>query len=366
MAALAEFPHHKCVAKRDSADPNRVVAPLQYLTSGVWRYPITAAVCRDILNYDNFADYNPPDYTAAICMGRGPKGEGRPPWADSPVPSSATKWNELERDPVTGKAVVDRRSLGGKYLLRKNYTPSYIEEEEGPLGLRELVYLESYVTVPLNPCGLTGITGRGLLGRWGPNHAADPLVTRYKTKPDADEHLAEVEVPTSTAPGAPKKRLWCVLNNETKLPVLECVCIKRAGEAGRGEWALPGGMVDPGEVVSLTVRREFGEEALAGCSAEERRKIDELFQVSEDDVQRGCSEVLYKGYVDDPRNTDNAWMETVVFHFHDAGDTLQGVNFRAGSDAADVAWVAISSKLELYASHSEFVRLAAQQLGAHW
>ena len=21
--------------------------------------------------------------------------------------------------------------------------------------------------------------GRGLLGRWGPNHAADPLVTRY-------------------------------------------------------------------------------------------------------------------------------------------------------------------------------------------
>ena len=29
-----------------------------------------------------------------------------------------------------------------------------------------------------NPIGRTGMTGRGLLGRWGPNHAADPIVTR--------------------------------------------------------------------------------------------------------------------------------------------------------------------------------------------
>ena len=26
--------------------------------------------------------------------------------------------------------------------------------------------------------------------------------------------------------------------------------------------------------------------------------------------------LVYRGYVDDPRNTDNAWMETVAFHFH--------------------------------------------------
>ena len=30
-----------------------------------------------------------------------------------------------------------------------------------------------------NPVGRTGMVGRGLLGRWGPNHAADPIVTRY-------------------------------------------------------------------------------------------------------------------------------------------------------------------------------------------
>lgn len=33
--------------------------------------------------------------------------------------------------------------------------------------------------LPLNPRGRTGITGRGRLGRWGPNHAGDPIVTRF-------------------------------------------------------------------------------------------------------------------------------------------------------------------------------------------
>ena len=33
--------------------------------------------------------------------------------------------------------------------------------------------------VPLNPRGRTGVRGRGMLGRWGPNHAADPIVTRH-------------------------------------------------------------------------------------------------------------------------------------------------------------------------------------------
>lgn len=30
---------------------------------------------------------------------------------------------------------------------------------------------------------------------------------------------------------------------------------------------------------------------------------------------------VYKGYIDDPRNTDNAWIEAEVWNFHyDAGD----------------------------------------------
>lgn len=31
---------------------------------------------------------------------------------------------------------------------------------------------------PLNPMGRTGLRGRGTLGKWGPNHAADAIVSR--------------------------------------------------------------------------------------------------------------------------------------------------------------------------------------------
>lgn len=42
-------------------------------------------------------------------------------------------------------------------------------------------------------------------------------------------------------------------------PILQFVAIKRGDT---GEWALPGGMVDPGEKVALTAVREFQEEAI--------------------------------------------------------------------------------------------------------
>lgn len=34
-------------------------------------------------------------------------------------------------------------------------------------------------SLPLNPRGRTGLCGRGKLGRWGPNKAGDPIVTRW-------------------------------------------------------------------------------------------------------------------------------------------------------------------------------------------
>lgn len=77
---------------------------------------------------------------------------------------------------------------------------------------------------PQNPVGRTGLRGRGLLGKWGPNHAADPIVTRHH--PDTGR--------------------------------LQMVAIQRKDTR---QWAIPGGMVDDGEVVSATLRREFTEEA---------------------------------------------------------------------------------------------------------
>ena len=97
---------------------------------------------------------------------------------------------------------------------------------------------------PLNPRGRTGMCERGLLGKWGANQAADPIVTRLQ----------------------PKTRR------------LQVVAILRKDT---GDWALPGGMVDDAEVVSAAVRREFAEECGAIEDETERRKfsemVDELF-----------------------------------------------------------------------------------------
>lgn len=51
-----------------------------------------------------------------------------------------------------------------------------------------------------------------------------------------------------------------------KRPILQFCAIQRKD---CGQWALPGGMVDPGEKVSETLKREFMEEALNSLEASE-------------------------------------------------------------------------------------------------
>lgn len=76
---------------------------------------------------------------------------------------------------------------------------------------------------------------------------------------------------------------------------------------------------------------------------------------------------IYKGYVDDPRNTDNAWMETVAVNFHDDdGRHVGKFELKAGDDAANVRWMDIDKNLDLYASHSELLHQVIEHLGAHW
>lgn len=248
----------------------------------------------------DWSQYTPVSYTA-------PSVAKKPAWADPEIGSFSPQFNSLDGS-------VDRRSHEGDFSV-----------EQGK---------------PLNPRGRTGLTGRGLLGRWGPNHAADPIVTKWKT------NLAGQQVSHPVS----------------KLPVLQFVSIKRKD---CGEWAIPGGMVDPGELVSLTLQREFSEEALNSLDAppEERERIHQhitrLF--SSPGLQ------VYKGYVDDPRNTDNSWMETVAVNFHDeTGNSVSELPLQAGDDAGQVQWVDIDSELSLYASHSYFLEVVAKERHAHW
>ena len=79
-----------------------------------------------------------------------------------------------------------------------------------------------------------------------------------------------------------------------------------------------------------------------------------------------CAQV-YSGYVDDPRNTDNAWMETVAVNFHDgSGHSAGRFHLHAGDDAGQVKWADLDQHLKLYASHEVFISEVAKKHDCHW
>ncbi|ELU07292.1 hypothetical protein CAPTEDRAFT_36208, partial [Capitella teleta] len=159
-----------------------------------------------------YPEYNPPDHTSPSVL-------AKPVWADPDFRDPAfpqPKWNDLD-----GK--INRKSHSGPY--------------------------EIIDKVPRNPVGRTGVCGRGCLGRWGPNHAADPIVTRWKRDCRGNQ----------------------VKEGISGKPILQFVAIQRRDS---GEWAIPGGMVDAGEAVSVTLKREFGEEAMNSIEAREDEKVE--------------------------------------------------------------------------------------------
>lgn len=230
-----------------------------------------------------------------------------------PVPDEKVSWEisypEYNPPYFTAQKVFD---------AYKKYTETKIGRVVNPEDISKFDRkLTSYETAqikfdkngrPLNPLGRTGLQGRGVLEKWGPNFAADPVITRLNPLTGQFEMLA----------------------------------IKRKDN---GQWAIPGGKVEEGEKVSETARREFEEEA--GVTLDMSDAVE-----------------IYKGYVDDPRNTDNAWFETSVFHKHLSPELVRLINPKAGSDAEEVIWLPLTegNLNNLYASHGEFIRLALARL----
>lgn len=268
-----------------------------YPTSDIQRFVIKD----DVVPWNVTVDtYDPPSFNSPKILNQ--------PWADPEIGVQGfnPKWNELDGN-------IDRHSHTGQYQIVNGS--------------------------PRNPVGRTGIKGRGVLGRWGPNHAADPIVTRWKTESGGEK----------------------VLHTQSRNPILQFVAIQRNDTK---EWAIPGGMVDPGEVVTKTLQREFGEEALNSedMSQEEKKQMQTNLGIF---FNAGIE--VYKGYVDDPRNTDNAWMETVAMNFHDEKANFVGhMKLHAGDDAINVQWMDMGEDIALYANHCMMLSLVAKLRKAHW
>ena len=123
---------------------------------------------------------------------------------------------------------------------------------------------------------IKNIKGRGMLGNWGPNPAADAVIINPSSKK--------------------------ILLGQRK---------------DGGEWAFLGGMVDPDEHASQTSIREAKEEGNV-------------------DLTKITPQTIYSGVVDDPRNTYNAWMVTKANLF--LVPPTFGKNMEAGDDIKNVQW----------------------------
>lgn len=163
---------------------------------------------------------------------------------------------------------------------------------------------------PLNPTGRGGRSGRNL-GKWGENAAADPVVV---------------------AGSGADRRILLIKRDDI------------------GVWALPGGMVDPGETAPAAVTRELQEET----------GVDLRGQAPD--------AILRRAYVADWRNTDHAWVASTAALYL-LTNVIPAV---AADDAMDAKWVPFVSVDQLaadladdgglYEAHRPILTAAADHL----
>lgn len=84
----------------------------------------------------------------------------------------------------------DPRTISAELKARNTYSSS-ICLFSPPATLGDALAFDS-LGRPMNPRGRTGMQGRGLLGKWGPNHAADPIVTRFDPE---DRRMLQARLP---------------------------------------------------------------------------------------------------------------------------------------------------------------------------
>ncbi|XP_072257010.1 transient receptor potential cation channel subfamily M member 2-like [Pyxicephalus adspersus] len=177
--------------------------------------------------------------------------------------------------------------------------------------------------LPLNPMGRTGLRGVGSLRWFGPNHSLHPVVTRWTT---------------SSANGP---------NRKASKNMLEVLVVRRREN---DLWSLPGGTLDPGQKVPIKFQALLKKSYLGKFLA-----------------LLGSGTEVFHGYLDDPRNTDNAWIETQAINVHlDTKESLEKLlkNLKESDHEITLRWQLLDHKIPLYANEKEILQRTAEHLHA--
>lgn len=271
-----------------------------------------------------------------------------------------------------------------KDLRREVDRRSWIDKDNQPLR-----YALDSVGVPINPMGRTGIRGKGVLWRWGPNHVIKAVVTRWRRKYTADllptasylyvegkRVLEFITVPkTEFSEGLSEVNYGLpgdVLHGESNTYSILCKAFMTyVLEQPESDQAL---RFDQSDMIQYFAQFSSNIVAFASSSLTSLHhsdgalsrsvsrtlhpRISESYATKTDLEQQGFSAtLLYKGYLDDPRNTDNSWVEAEVWNFHyDLGDDF---DMRLKPDSG-VKWKEVSPYVKMFGNESVIVQEAAK------
>ncbi|KAA8588234.1 hypothetical protein FQN60_001428 [Etheostoma spectabile] len=188
------------------------------------------------------------------------------------------------------------------------YNPAYYasEDSEDHVDGSDSEALYNY----RNPVGRTGIRGRGALNHLGPNLNAEYVLTRWR---DSERSVLEYLV------------VW---------------------DESQGTLTLPGGPVQSADHMPVTLIRTMGKKLYEEVNA----KVSEGTKV-------------FEGYVDDCRNTDNAWVETTVLNIHldRMSQVMEDINSMVASSHGALQWWEVSGKTRLNSNQRESLRKVAER-----
>ncbi|XP_029314727.1 transient receptor potential cation channel subfamily M member 2 [Cottoperca gobio] len=192
-------------------------------------------------------------------------------------------------------------------VIFSSYMPPYYTSEDSGdhVDGSESDDLDNY----RNPGGRTGIRGRGALSQLGPNLNVDLVLTRCQ---DSERSVLEYLV------------VW---------------------DESQGTLALPCGPVQTTGHLPVTLKKTMGKK---------------MYEIINAKVSEGTT--VFEGYVDDCRNTDNAWMEIIILNIHPdrTSQEMVDINSMVESSHGALQWREVSGKSKLSPNQRDSLRQVAE------
>ncbi|XP_078514881.1 transient receptor potential cation channel subfamily M member 2-like isoform X2 [Lissotriton helveticus] len=174
-----------------------------------------------------------------------------------------------------------------------------------------------------NPMGRTGIWGLGSLEQYGSNSFWHLLLTCWKVD-----------------------KAGSFIKKDSKKMLLLLV-VKYSSSK---EWTLPGGKLNPEDKIPSTLK-DIGE-------SESWEKLQALIEKE--------GKQVYRGYLDDARNTDNAWIETTVVHLHLRSHAQVDNLIQGGGRGNSLRWMLLNKKMPLFILKKDILKQVADLHGAYF